>query len=140
VREVSGEGEALTRLIVQHRAGFASTIAPFSAKLGVEGKGLEVPMFPKSNRAIHYSQLPPAEPDSPINVEYETFRREIGRLIAEGHEGKFVLIHGNEIIGIWDNIDDAMSEGYRRYFANRDPFIVQEIATWQPLLRTRLAG
>lgn len=97
-------------------------------------------MLPKSDRVIHYSQLPPAGPDSPVDVEYETFRRELGRLIAEGHEGKFVLIHGNEVIGIWETDRQALAEGYRRYFAKREPFIVQEIATWQPVLRARLAG
>ena len=101
---------------------------------------LEITVLSKSDRVIHYSQLPAAESDSPIYVEYETFRREIGRLIAEGHEGRFVLIHANEIIGVWETDRQAMAEGYRRYFANREPFIVQEIATWQPLLRTRLAG
>jgi hypothetical protein len=40
---------------------------------------------------IHYSQLPPAEPGSRIAREWETYRREVGRLLAEGHEGRFLL-------------------------------------------------
>jgi hypothetical protein len=83
---------------------------------------------------IHYSQLPPSRPDDPA-PEWETFRREVGRLIAEGHEGKWVLLRGDQIIGLFDTEDDAKEEGYRRYMLTG--FNVQHVATYQPLLRSR---
>ena len=46
-------------------------------------------MLPQTAQTIHWSELPPAEPGSPCAAEWETFRRELGRLLAEGHEGKF---------------------------------------------------
>src|SRR5436190_17712346 len=56
---------------------------------------------PDSPHAIHYTQLAPAAPDSPLAAEWEVYRREVGRLIEEGQEGKWVLIKGEEIIGLF---------------------------------------
>jgi hypothetical protein len=75
-------------------------------------------------------------PGSPIAVEWNTYRREAGRLLAEGHEGRFVLIKGEEIVGIWDNHNEAMDEGYRRFLLTG--FLVQQIRTWEPLLSPRI--
>jgi hypothetical protein len=86
-------------------------------------------------RTIHYTELRPAEPNDPIGVEWDTYRREVGRLIAEGHEGKFVLIKGNAILGIYDTKDEADDEGRRRYLLQ--PRLVHQIRTLEPVIWLR---
>src|SRR5205823_4698049 len=86
---------------------------------------------------VHYTELLPAEPDSPLAAEWETYRREVGRLLAEGHEGRHILIKGNEIIGIWDTDEEAYSEGRRRF--PLEPILVHKIQERERMLRTRLS-
>ncbi len=66
---------------------------------------------------------------------WETYSHEVGRLIAEGHEGKFVLIKNETIIGIYDNDDEASDEGRRRYLMQG--YLVHQIQTWERVYRTR---
>jgi hypothetical protein len=82
---------------------------------------------------IHYTELPPPPPGSPLEVEGNTYRREVGRLLAEGHEGRHVLIKGDQILGIWDTNEEALEEGYRRFLLQ--PFLVQQIQTRERLWR-----
>jgi hypothetical protein len=86
-------------------------------------------------RTIHDTELPRSRPNKPIDLEWETYRREVGRLLAEGHEGKLVFIKGNDIIGVYDTKDEAMDEGRRRYLLDRR--LVQQIRTWEPVIRLR---
>src|SRR5262249_48308674 len=88
----------------------------------------------QGERVLHYTQLVPATPGSPLAEEWECYRREVGRLLAEGYEGRFVLIKGSEIIGIWDDENDARNEGARRYFLLRQGYLVHQIQEWEPLL------
>lgn|SRR5262245_54636716 len=82
-------------------------------------------MSQPSPNSISYRDLPPAEPDSPLAVEWDFYRHEVGRLLAEGHAGRHVLIKGAEIIGIFDTHLEALDEGYQRY--HRQAFLVHEI-------------
>lgn len=81
------------------------------------------------SKFIHFSELTPTEPDEEPDPEWDTYVREVGRLIAEGHEAKFVLIKGDQILGIWDEELEAEREGYRRYL--RGGFLVHQIRTWE---------
>ena len=54
---------------------------------------------------------------------YEIHREEL----VGSHDGKFVLIHGDEIAGIWDTYKDAIEAGYQRFGLN--PFLVKQIQT-----------
>ena len=56
---------------------------------------------------IHYTDLPEATPDLRLATEWNFYRREVGRLLAEGHECRWVVIKGEEIVGIWDTEEDA---------------------------------
>jgi hypothetical protein len=82
---------------------------------------------------IHYTQMPEPDPNSATYRAQMTFRRELPRLLAEGHEGKWALIKGNEIIGVYDDFDDGYQVGLDRYF--RQGFILQPVREWQPVLR-----
>jgi hypothetical protein len=92
-------------------------------------------MRPTEYPTIHYTELPSGPPDKPPDVEWEFYRREVGRLLAEGHEGKWILIKGDEIIGIYDSRDAAMDEVYERYPFPRPRVLVHQIQTWERLYR-----
>jgi hypothetical protein len=82
---------------------------------------------------IHHSQLPAGNPSTP---EWDTYRREVGRLLAEGHEGKWVLIEGDTVSGIFEDARDAKEVGYRRHPLGG--FLVHQIQTYEPVRRLRL--
>jgi len=86
-------------------------------------------------RCIHYTELPDAKPDDVYFDEWNTFRRELPRLLAEGHEGKFALLKGPEVIGIYDTWEAGRLAGLQKYLLQG--FLVQPIRTWEPLLRVR---
>jgi hypothetical protein len=89
------------------------------------------PPFPE-RPTIHYTELPPSRPGDTFAEEWETYRREVGRLLAEGNEGRYILIKGTEIIGIWDRQQDALSMGYQKYLLQ--PFLVHQIQERERLL------
>jgi hypothetical protein len=90
-------------------------------------------MFPQTAETIPWTELPPAQPDSPLAAEWETYRREVGRLLAEGQEGKFALIKGNQIIGIYETWDEARRAGLEKYLMQ--PHTVRPILSGEPVIR-----
>ena len=82
---------------------------------------------------VHYTELGPAQKGSKITAEWDLYRREVGRLLAEGYEGKHILIKGEEIIGIYDTHREAMGEGYKRYLLTG--FLVHQILTRERVVR-----
>jgi hypothetical protein len=60
-----------------------------------------------------------------IRTEIATYRRELPRLIAEGHAGRFVLIKGDAVVSVWDTSDDAYQAGCERFGSG--PFLAQPI-------------
>jgi len=86
---------------------------------------------------IHYTELAPARPDFPLYSEWETYRREVGRLLAEGHEGRWILIKGEEIIGIWDTEAEVLDEGYKRFLLQG--FMIHQILTRERVIRGPLS-
>ena len=91
--------------------------------------------FPERPK-IHYSELPPLIGDQ-LQEEHETYRAIVGRLIAEGHEGEFVLIKGSDVIGFWATQQEAIAEGRRRF--PLQPIYVHQVQTWEPLNRVKAA-
>jgi hypothetical protein len=104
----------------------------------VEQARKQPPPPPVERPTISYTELPEAKPDSPLYLEWNFYRREVGRLLAEGHEGRFVLIKGEEIIGIWDADEEARAVALQKYLMQ--PCLIQQIRSREPLLRgpTRL--
>jgi len=84
---------------------------------------------------IHYTEQPPPGPNDPLAVEWHTYMREVPRLLAEGQEGRHVLIKGEEIIGIYDTHVEALTAGYQRYLDQA--FCVHQIQTWERVYRVR---
>jgi hypothetical protein len=93
--------------------------------------------FPQTARTIPWTELPPADPNEALAVEWETYRREIGRLLAEGQEGKFALIKGEEIIGIYDTWDEARRVGLEKYLLQGH--MVRPILSREPVIRGPLS-
>ena len=96
-----------------------------------------VPVLPSRERprGVHYTELPDANPESPLAAEWNTYRREVGRWLAEGLEGRHVLIKGESVIGMYATDEEARAVGYHRYLLQ--PFFVHEIRTEEPYLRIR---
>jgi hypothetical protein len=93
------------------------------------------PLPPVKRPTIHYTQLPEAKPGDDFFLEWNTYRREVGRLLAEGHEGKWVLIKGETVVGVYNSFDEAVAEGGRRF--SLDLYMVDQIQTERPIYRIR---
>jgi hypothetical protein len=69
-----------------------------------------------------------------LDEELKTYQRELPRLL--GREGKFALIRGNDLIGVYESYEDALQVGYDRF--GLAPFLVKQIqAVEQVLTLTR---
>jgi hypothetical protein len=60
-----------------------------------------------------------------LEREMEAYRRELPRLLEEGEQGRFALVHGDMVISIWDTRRDAVQAGHERF--GLTPFLVQEV-------------
>jgi len=82
---------------------------------------------------IDITRLPPVDDVGRPSPEWQTFRRERDRLIAERHEGKWALLSRGEVVGLFEAEGAARDDGYRRFF--EAGFLVQPVATYQPTVR-----
>lgn len=68
----------------------------------------------------------PDIPDGqPFCAEWRAFKREVVRLVNEGQAGRFALLKGDRLIGVWTTLHDAVLAGRQQFGA--EPFLVQEI-------------
>jgi hypothetical protein len=67
-----------------------------------------------------------------LEHELETFERELPRLLSES-PGKYALIKGNEVAGVWSTYEDAIQDGYSRF--DLEPFLVKQIQPIDRVLR-----
>jgi hypothetical protein len=58
-----------------------------------------------------------------LEKEQAVYAKELQTLLLS--EGKFVLIHGNEVAGIFDSYTDALKIGYEKF--GLEPFLVKQI-------------
>jgi len=59
-----------------------------------------------------------------LAIELKTYEDNSESLLA-AHEGKFVLIHGEEVLGAFDSQSDAIAWGYREL--GNVPFLVKQV-------------
>lgn len=65
------------------------------------------------------------------------YRREVGRLLAEGHEGKWVLIKDDHVHGIW-HTEEEVNQVRVQHFPMQD-VMIKQILEREPMVRcTRL--
>lgn len=84
---------------------------------------------------IHYSELGPLEPEDVFFDEWNTYLQEVGRLLAEGQAGRFMLIKGQRLLGVFESWDAARTAGLQQFL--REPFFVHEVRETEPHLRIR---
>ena len=65
-------------------------------------------------RLLPHAELPEWWPGVPTE-EWRTFRREVGRLLAEGHAGRWALRKGDEVVGLFDEATEAKRAGFARF-------------------------
>jgi len=64
-------------------------------------------------------------PPTPLDREIETYRRELPRLLAAGQAGRFALIKGEQIIGVWDSQTEGLAAGRQQF--GLEPIAVKRI-------------
>ncbi len=65
---------------------------------------------------------------------YEHQREELER----HHRGKFVIFHGAQLIGAFDNFDAAAAEAVRRF--GHGPYLIRQVGFTPPPLPASLAA
>ena len=58
-----------------------------------------------------------------LEKELATYQSKLSEL--KENEGKFVLIHGSDVIDVFGTYEDAVKEGYARF--KLEPFLVKQI-------------
>ena len=66
-----------------------------------------------------------------LEIETKIFEQKLPELLQTSI-GKFVLIKGNQIIGVFAAMEDALNCGYEKF--REQPFFVREILPMQPPL------
>src|SRR5262249_26763596 len=91
---------------------------------------------------VHCTELKPCDPDRRGAADWNCYVREVGRLIAESHQGRSVLIHGGGSIRIWDTEKEAVAEGNRRFPSLRPAHQLRVTMPFltHPLSRIKAAG
>ena len=59
-----------------------------------------------------------------LEKELATYKEKLPELVAE--EGKYVLIHGTDVVRTFTSYEDAMAEGYSAFGLNKH-FLVKQI-------------
>ena len=85
------------------------------------------------NQATQTSTTTPVNAQDLLAAELATYQRELPRLLAEGEEGRWVLVRASEVISTWDTFEDAIQVGYGRF--GQTPFLVQQVLAEQPVAR-----
>lgn len=65
-----------------------------------------------------------------LEREIETYRNKLPELLA--NEGKYVVIHGEEIVGTFDGLGDALRAGYERFL--NEAFLVRQVSKEEKVL------
>jgi hypothetical protein len=81
---------------------------------------------------VHFTQLPADTSGGRTAAEWNYYRRELGRLLAEGHEGKWILIKGEQIVGIWNSQAEADQVRLQRFLMQ--DVLVQQVRSNEPVL------
>src|SRR5947209_5562276 len=70
----------------------------------------------------------------PLEKELAQFEKMKSELL-KNHEGKFVLIRGEEFIGTFDSAENAYGEGVKRF--GRDPFLIKKVTEREEVYRNQ---
>lgn len=59
-----------------------------------------------------------------LKIELETYEAKKKELLDRA--GKFVLIQGRDVVGVWETYDDALQTAYDKFGVDK-PFLVKQI-------------
>lgn len=59
-----------------------------------------------------------------LDTEVKTYEQNRDHLLGTA-EGKFVLMHGMQVVGVYDSKMDAIAAGYQQF--GNDPFLVKQV-------------
>jgi hypothetical protein len=76
---------------------------------------------------------PPARAEELLAVEIATFERELPRLLTEGEAGRWAVVKGNEVVSVWDTVNDALQAAHERL--GLEPFLLREVREEQRIPR-----
>jgi hypothetical protein len=62
-----------------------------------------------------------------LEKELEAYKSKLAELMPD--EGKFALIHGDQIVGVYGTYEDAIKEGYAKF--KLGPFLVKQIQSME---------
>ena len=65
----------------------------------------------------------------PLSLELETFEKLKPKLLAD--EGKYAVIKGDVLLGVYSNYEDALKIGYEK--SGLEPFLVKKISAIEPV-------
>jgi hypothetical protein len=95
-------------------------------------QGRVAPIPAQEAPTIPYMDLPDGSPASPIAREWNLYRREVGRLLTEGNENRWVLIKSDQIIGIWDTEEEARAVALHKFLMQ--PCLIQQVRSHEPVV------
>jgi hypothetical protein len=64
-----------------------------------------------------------------LEQELATYKVKLPELKV--HEGKFVLIHGSDVVDFFSTYEDAIKAGYQNF--KLDPFLVKRVLASEPV-------
>jgi hypothetical protein len=64
-----------------------------------------------------------------LEKELQTYKDHLPEL--KDREGKFVLIHGEQVVDFFSTYEDAIKSGYQQY--KTEPFLVKRVQTTEPV-------
>jgi hypothetical protein len=64
-----------------------------------------------------------------LEKELETYKKNLADLKGQ-HEGKYVLIHGEQVVDTFSTYEDAIKSGYQQF--KNDPFLVKKVHVMEP--------
>jgi hypothetical protein len=70
--------------------------------------------------------VPGTQAPFPMAEEWETYKRELRRLLDEGHAGRHAVLQGTQVESIWDTYPDALQYAVGR-FGRETRFAIKRI-------------
>jgi hypothetical protein len=103
----------------------------------ISGEAVQPVPIAKTGREEHasidYAELPEDKAGDLVARDWNYYCRQAGRLLADGHEGKWVLIKDERIVGIWDTRDAAENVAAERYLMQS--VLIHQVLRREPILR-----
>jgi hypothetical protein len=88
---------------------------------------------PTEKNTIHHSVLPCIPKTHPLVCEWDTYRREVAQLLMKGFAGKWIVVKGQSILGVFN----SMVEAEEKCAQLKWPFLIRQVLEQEPVLRIR---